>query len=127
MRSYLEIFSMDGSTNLPYGRHQQLLRNEYGRENQYDYNHPNARNTSGRGKSTGVVGGTQNWLPNLTGQIGIFNFSNFDTSLASNAGCEADVNARIQMLNRSMYTEEHPYEGSFDTTQSILEGQFSLQ
>lgn len=126
MRSYLEIYSLDGTTALPFGRHQQILRNDYSRDNQYDYNHPNARSSSGRGKGTGVSGGSQHWLPHLSGQIGIINYGNFDTALSSGAGCSSDVEARNQMLGRSLYTEYNPYGTTIDTSVNQLEGQFIL-
>ena len=85
MRSSLEIISVDGTTALPYGRHQQEIRSDYQRVNQYSSSHPdalsplhdNGQGRIGQGKGTGHSGHTH-WLPNCQGQIGSFNFSKKD-------------------------------------------------
>ena len=133
MRSCLEIISMDGTTALPYGRHQQEIRSDYQRVNQYSSSHPdalsplhdNGQGRTGQGKGTGHSGHTH-WLPNCQGQIGSFNFSNFDTAVSSGAGNESDNTARNTALTRSLYNELNQY-GVIDTSLNVNEGQFVLQ
>lgn len=133
MRSCLEIYSMDGSSTMPYGRHQQEIRSDYQRTNQYSETHPDAlsplhdegKGKKGQGKGTGH-GGHSHWLPNCTGQLGVFNYSNFDTAISSGAGNEDDNEARNIALTRSLYNHERPY-GDIDTTLNREEGQFFLK
>lgn len=133
MRSCLEIYSMDGSSTMPYGRHQQEIRSDYQRTNQYSDTHPDAlsplhddgKGRKGQGKGTGH-GGHGHWLPNCTAQLGVFNYSNFDTAIASGAGNEDDNKARNEMLTRSLYNDATPY-GSIDTSMNVREGQFVLR
>lgn len=132
MRSCLEIYSMDGSTTMPYGRHQQEIRSDYQRTNQYSETHPDALSPlhdggvgrKGQGKGTGH-GGHSHWLPNCQGQLGVFNYSNFDTAISSGAGNEDDNNARNIALTRSLYNDTNPY-GFIDTTLNRQEGQYFL-
>lgn len=133
MRSCLEIYSLDGSQTMPYGRHQQELRSDYQRVNQYSSTHPDAlsplhdggQGKNGQGKGTGH-GGHSHWLPNCTGQLGVFNFSNFDTAISSGAGNEDDNKARNIALTRSLYNDANPY-GVIDTSVNVNEGQFVLR
>lgn len=133
MRSCLEIYSLDGSETMPYGRHQQELRSDYQRVNQYSATHPDAlsplhddgKGRKGQGKGTGH-GGHSHWLPNCKGQLGVFNFSNFDTAISSGAGNEDDNNARNIALTRSLYNDANPY-GVVDTSINVNEGQFVLR
>lgn len=145
MRSCLEIYSMDGTTNLPYGRHQQTLRNDYQRkDNEYSnthsdalsYNAPGGNNSrihKGDGHEYTLGKGTGNaphidWQPNCTAQMGVF-ISGFDTSIESGAGNEEDNAARNSMLTRSKYnnTYRYDYEASVDTIMNVNEGQFVLR
>lgn len=116
MRSCLEIYSMDE-------RHIEEVRSDYQRSNQYSGTHPDALATGdAQGKGTGH-GGHSHWLPNCTSQIGVFNYSNFDTAIASGAGNDADNAARLESMTRSLYSINNPY-GDIDTTMNVLEGQF---
>lgn len=118
MRSCLEIYSMDA-------RHEMETRSDYNRLNQYSANHPDALATGDRqGKGTGH-GGHGDWLPHCTSQIGMFDYSNFDTALSSGAGNDLDNQARNEMLTRSLYSPNNPY-GKVDTTLNVLEGQFVI-
>lgn len=106
-------------------RHIEEVRSDYQRTNQYSATHPDALATGdAQGKGTGH-GGHSHWLPNCTSQIGVFNFSNFDTAIASGAGNDADNAARQQTLTWSLYNDANPY-GFIDTTANVLEGQFVL-
>lgn len=134
MRSCLEIYSMDA-------RHEMEVRSDYQRVNQYSETHPDAlapdySNGQGKihttadgqtytmGKGTGH-GGHGHWLPHCTGQIGVFDYSNFDTAISSHAGNELDNSARNASLVRSLYNPTTPY-GEIDTSMNVLEGQFVL-
>ena len=118
MRSCLEIYSMEE-------RHIEEIRSDYQRSNQYSATHPNALSTGdSKGKGTGH-GGHSHWLPNCMSQMGVFNYSNFDTALSSHAGNDADNAARLESITRSLYGPENQY-GMIDTTANRLEGQFSL-
>ena len=138
MRSCLEIESMDA-------RHVMEVRSDYQRTNQYSETHPDALapdysggqgkvhitadgQTYTAGKGTGH-GGHGHWLPHCTSQIGMFDYSNFDTAVSSNAGNELDIAARNAALTRSLYSANAPYnvgENAVDTAMNVLEGQFVL-
>ena len=94
IQSCLEYVSMDA-------RHEQEARSDYQRDNQYSALHPDALASSGNGKGTGH-GGHSHWLPNCRGSIGVFNLSNFDTSISSGAGNDCDNIARNKSLARSL-------------------------
>lgn len=134
MRSCLEIYSMDA-------RHVMETRSDYQRVNKYSETHPDAlapdySNGQGRihttddgsvytmGKGTGH-GGHSHWLPHCTSQIGVFDYSNFDTALASHAGNELDNTARNEAIVRSLYGPNNPY-GSIDTALNVQEGQYVI-
>lgn len=138
MRSYLEIESMDA-------RHVMEVRSDYQRTNKYSETHPDALapdysggqgrvhttldgKTYTAGKGTGH-GGHGHWLPHASSQIGVFDYSNFDTAVTSNAGNELDNAARNQALTRSLYSALNPYgvgPNAIDTSLNVLEGQFVL-
>lgn len=121
MRSCLEIVSMDE-------RHRELLKNEYNPDNEYSDKHPNARNINegddSRGKGTGSSG-HGHWLPDCTGELGIINYSNFDTDVHDNAGNRADNDARNIALTRSKYNRDAQYSADLvDTSMNVDEGQY---
>lgn len=121
MRSCLEIVSMDE-------RHRELVRNEYNPDNVYSASHPNALNIDNgddnRGKGTGSSGHSH-WLPDCTGQLGIINYSNFDTDVSFHAGNRADNDARTKALARSLYNADNPYSANLiDTSANVAEGQY---
>lgn len=138
MRSYLEIESMNA-------RHIMEVRSDYQRTNQYSEVHPDAlapdySGGQGRvhtmqdgttytlGKGTGH-GGHSHYLPHASGTIGVFNYSNFDTAISSNAGNELDNAARNAALTRSLYGPNNAYNvgpNAIDTSMNVLEGQFVL-
>lgn len=119
MQSCLEIVSMNA-------RHKQEVRSDYNRNNQYSVTHPDALASSGKGKGTGH-GGHGFWLPNCKGQLGVFDYSNFDTNPASGAGNTADNAARKQSMVRSLYNAEHPYSAKIiDTSANLREGQYRV-
>ena len=107
-------------------RHVQETRQHYTRENRYSATHPDALATGDKhGKGTGH-GGHSHWLPNCNAQIGVFNYSNFDTAFESGAGNDADNLARNTAVTRSMYGPQKPY-GHVDTTANLLEGQYVMR
>ena len=121
MRSCLEIVSMDE-------RHEELLKNEYNPDNEYTRSHPDALNSDNgddkRGKGTGASGHSH-WLPDCTGQLGVINYSNFDTDVSFHAGSRADNDARQTALARSMYNKDNEYSASLvDTSMNVAEGQY---
>ena len=121
MRSCLEIVSMDE-------RHEELVRNEYNPDNEYNASHPDALNIDNgddkRGKGTGSSGHSH-WLPDCTGQLGIINYSNFDTDVSYHAGNRADNDARTTALARSMYNADTQYSTELiDTSMNVAEGQY---
>ncbi len=119
MRSCLEIYSMDA-------RHDMETRSDYTRLNKYSSTHPDALATGDRqGKGTGH-GGHGHWLPNCTSQMGIFNYSNFDTAVSSGAGNDLDNIARNETITRSLYNPANPY-GDIDTSMNVLEGQYVVR
>ena len=105
-------------------RHEQEARSDYQRDNQYSALHPDALASSGNGKGTGH-GGHSHWLPNCRGSIGVFNLSNFDTSISSGAGNDCDNIARNKSLARSLYNTNNVYSQLLvDTSRNVREGQF---
>lgn len=106
-------------------RHITEVRSDYNRENQYSENHPDARAAGGKGKGTGHPGGINNNLPNCNGKMGVFDYSNFDTSLNSGAGNLDDNKARHKSLARSLYNEDKVYSAKLiDTKKNRKEGQY---
>jgi hypothetical protein len=106
-------------------RNIQEARQNYNRENRYSATHPDALATGDRkGKGTGH-GGHSHWLPNCNAQMGVFNYSNFDTAFESGAGNDLDNAARNASVTRSLYGPQNPY-GHVDTTANRLEGQYVI-
>lgn len=121
MRSCLEIVSMDE-------RHEELVRNEYNPDNAYTRSHPDALNIDNgddkRGKGTGSSGHSH-WLPDCSGQLGVINYSNFDTYISFHAGNRADNDARNTAITRSLYHQDREYSASLiDTSMNVAEGQY---
>lgn len=106
-------------------RHEELVRNDYTKDNQYSATHPDAiADGDKKGKGTGH-GGHTFWLPDCTGTLGIFNYSNFDTNPYSQAGNSDDNEARNTAMTRSLYNYENQYSENYvDTNLNILEGQY---
>ena len=120
-RSCLEVVSMDA-------RHTQEVRSDYQRTNQYNVNHPNAKGGPGAdSKGKGVGGGHTHWLPNCSGELGVFNYSNFITDAASHAGNDVDNATREVAMVRSLYTPDRAYSARLvDTSANVREGQYQV-
>lgn len=110
-------------------RHEEIVRSDYNYENQYNAQHPDAlANGDMRGKGT-ANGGHSHWLPDCRSYIGTstFRYDDFDTAVASNAGNNADNEARSASLARSMYNAETQYSARYvDTSANLLEGQYRV-
>lgn len=121
MQTCLEIRSMEE-------RHNEIVRNDYNRENIYNELHPNARATGdSKGKGTGQPGGLKVLKPNCNGVLNVIDYSNFDTAISSGAGNDTDNEARNRALTRSLYNEQNIYSAKLvDTTANIREGQYSV-
>ena len=119
MRACLEIRSMDE-------RHNEIVRSDYNRDNQYDVNHPDAKATGDKlGK--GVGGGHTHWLPNCNGTIGVINYSNFITDPSAGAGNDVDNETRETAMARSLYSYENQYSARLiDTSLNVREGQYRV-
>ena len=109
-------------------RHEEIIRNDYNINDQYSASHPNARGGSDtKGKGTGHSGHTY-WLPDCTGTLGSFNYSNFDTYSYEKAGNIDDRNARKNALTRSLYNSEYRYEERLiNTAGNVMEGQYQMK
>ena len=123
MRTCLEKISMDE-------RHEVIVRNEYNSDNEYSATHPNALNIDNgddkRGKGTGSAGHSH-WLPDCSGQLGIINYSNFDTDISFHAGNRDDNDARTKAMARSLYNKDNEYSANIiDTSQNVAEGQYKM-
>ena len=120
MQSCLEKVSMEE-------RHEEIVRSDYSRDNQYSVTHKNAlADGDKKGKGTGH-GGHGFWLPNCNGQLGVFDYSNFDTAISSHAGNSDDNMARDTALARSVYNEQNEYSAKLvDTTANVREGQYRV-
>ena len=110
-------------------RHEEIVRNEYNKDNQYGVNHPNAL-SDGDEKGKGTGGSHTHWLPNCQGPKGLFDYSNFNTMTA---GGLYDIEGRAghpgrkQMIVRSLYNAEMPYGTALvNTAENIAEGQVHL-
>lgn len=108
-------------------RNEEIVRNDYNRENQYSVTHPDALATGDKqGKGTGHKGHTF-CLPNCKGSIGMINYSNFDTNPESGAGNIDDNNARNTAMARSLYNYENQYSAKIiDTSLNLKEGQYRV-
>jgi len=108
-------------------RHEQIVRNEYNNENQYNASHPNALATGdAKGKGTGSQGHGF-WLPDCEAQPNVFRYDNFDTDPSSGAGNNVDNERRNESMVRGLYNYEHPYDASaIDTSANVAEGQFVI-
>lgn len=108
-------------------RHVEIVRSDYTRDNQYSATHPDALATGdAQGKGTGH-GGHTFWLPDCNGQMGVFNYSNFDTNPASGAGNDVDNETRKTAMARSMFNAEYSYSAKIvDTTKNVREGQYVM-
>lgn len=123
MRTCLEKVSMDE-------RHEEIVRNEYNSDNEYNATHQNALNIDNgddkRGKGTGSAGHSH-WLPDCSGQLGIINYSNFDTDISYHAGNRDDNDARTKAMARSLYNKDNEYSANIiDTSQNVAEGQYKI-
>lgn len=123
MRTCLEKVSMDE-------RHEEIVRNEYNSDNEYSASHQNALNIDNgddkRGKGTGSAGHSH-WLPDCSGQLGIINYSNFDTDVSYHAGNRDDNDARTKAMARSLYNKDNEYSANIiDTSQNVAEGQYKM-
>lgn len=123
MRSCLEKVSMDE-------RHEEIVRNEYNSDNEYSASHQNALNIDNgddqRGKGTGSAGHSH-WLPDCSGQLGIINYSNFDTDCFIPRSNRDDNDARTKALARSLYNADTQYSANLiDTSQNVAEGQYKM-
>lgn len=121
MQTCLEKISIDE-------RHEEIVRNDYNQYDQYSMTHPDALGNSGQqGKGTGHPGGTVNLLPHCTGNIGVFDYSNWDTDPDSHAGNCQDNAAREKMMARSLYNAYAPYGLTLiDRSININEGQYVM-
>lgn len=120
MQSCLERVSIDE-------RHNEIVRSDYQSTNQYSGTHPDALATGdAQGKGTGH-GGHTFWLPDCSGTLGIFNYSNFDTNPTSGAGNNVDNETRNTAMARSLYNYENQYSARIiDTTLNVREGQYQI-
>ena len=106
-------------------RHEEIIRNDYQRDNEYNETHEDARAGGKLGRGTG--GGHTHWLPNCTGALGVFNYSNFDTNPASEAGTDVDNETRTLAMVRSLYKPTRMYsENLVDTSLNVREGQYRV-
>ena len=105
-------------------RHNEIVRSDYNRNNQYSATHEDALAGGKLGRGTGH-GGHTFWLPNCNGTIGTINYSNFDTSPTSMAGTDIDNETRNIAMARSLYNYENQYSARIiDTSMNIREGQY---
>lgn len=122
-QSCLEILSIEE-------RHEEIIRNDYTREDPYSATHPDALATGDwQGKGTGA-GGRQHSIPDCTSFMGTstFAFDDFDTAPSSNAGNDTDNQKRNESFVRSLYTAENNYyDRQLDTSANVREGQYVVE
>lgn len=113
-------------------RQNEIVRNDYTKDNEYGPTHPNALATGDvKGKGTG--GGHGHWLPNCQGDTNRIDYKNFttDPSLKDKIGGYYDyygrngVGGRKDALASQLYNYENQYGPTLvDTTKSQLDGQY---
>lgn len=120
MQSCLEKISIEE-------RNEEIVRSDYNSDNMYSATHTDALATGdAQGKGTGHKGHTH-WLPDCNGTIGVFNYSNFDTSPDSGAGNSDDNTARTTAFTRSLYKYDNQYSvRSVDTSINVADGQYQI-
>lgn len=109
-------------------RNEEIVRNDYTKENPYGPTHPDAvSNGDIQGKGTGHGGHTA-WLPDCTKGTTTINYSNFDTE---HGGGLYDIKGRNGIGGRekamasSLYNKENPYGANLvKTDESIRQGQY---
>ena len=109
-------------------RHEEIVRNDYGNNNEYSSTHKNAiGGEDSIGKGSPSIKGHNDWLPDCTKPTTMINYSNFDTE---NGGNMYDINGRNgiggrkQSLVRSMYNKENQYGADLiETEENIKDGQ----
>lgn len=90
-------------------RDNHLVRSDYNIEDQYSESHKDAlADGDSRGKGTGSTGHGDS-QPDCTKPVNVFDYSNFDTNISSNAGNNADNKARTGAMVKSKYTPVQPY------------------
>ena len=115
-------------------REEQIVRNDYNKENEYSAIHPDAiSDGDNRGKGSGHGGHTVTGLPDCNKPKGFFDYSNFDTSPFSNIGDSYDINGRAghpgrnEMVARSLYGPQNPYGSQLiDTAVNVAAGQIQV-
>ena len=120
MQTCLEKVSMEE-------RKEEIVRSDYQSTNKYTSTHNDALATGdAQGKGTGH-GGHTHWLPNCNGTLGVFDYSNFDTSPKSGAGNNDDNTARDTAFARSLYHYDSTYSAkSVDTSANVADGQYQI-
>lgn len=108
-------------------RHEQIVRSDYNKDNQYNASHPDALATGdAQGKGTGSSG-HGHWLPDCNAEPNVFRYDNFDTDISFGAGNDADNAARNEMLARSLYNQDRIYDANaIDTSANVAEGQYVI-
>lgn len=109
-------------------RHEEIVRNDYNKNDVYSAAHPNALATGdSKGKGTGYPGGAKILLPNCNGTLNVIDYSNYDTDPSSGAGNNTDNEARNSAMARSLYNQAYKYSAALlDTSANISEGQYSV-
>lgn len=114
-------------------RQEELVRNDYTREEEYNATHPDAISDGDpQGKGSGY-GGHTHYVPDCTKPESLIDYSNFDTH-STNIGGSYDINGRNGVGGRnflkaiSVYNEEHQYGlNSVDTTMNVQDGQIVVR
>lgn len=108
-------------------RNDQIVRNTYGKDNEYSEIHPNAI-SDGDDKGKGTGGNTSTaWVSDCSKPKNYFDYSNFTTN---QGGCYSDINGRDGIGGRlkaqvsSLYNENFQYGASLvDTAANENDGQ----
>lgn len=111
-------------------RHEQIVRSDYNKDNQYGATHPDAISDGDpQGKGTNHGGHTFT-LPDCTKPTSLIDYSNFDTQ---NGGGLYDIEGREghpgrkQMMVRSLYSADNQYGAMLvNTAENIADGQAVL-
>lgn len=108
-------------------RKEEIVRNEFSRDDQYSATHEAALSGGKLGRGTGNGRGHTHWLPNCKGTLGTFNFSNFDTNPKDHIGTDVDNATRETAMVRSLYNYENQYSARIvDTSLNVREGQYRV-
>lgn len=111
-------------------RNKEILRGDYSENNEYSSKHKDALSDGDAfGKGTGS-NGPSFLLPDCTSEIGVMNYSNFDTTAGGglyDIEGKDGVGGRIRCLSHSLYNSTTQYTTNLiSTAENVAQGQYQV-